>query len=121
MAHAKTYGTINTTIRRARLQPLSRSVDSADCQPCPALSQWPPVRQTVLEYRQRQNDRSVHPARPGDAATRADAPGLLRAAAAYRGDRDWGTEANMQAAEQAGVPYLFKQRLTKNTQRLIER
>lgn len=38
-----------------------------------------------------------------------------------RGDRDWGTEANMQAAEQAGVHYLFKQRLTKNTQRLIER
>ncbi len=41
--------------------------------------------------------------------------------ALIRGDRDWGTEANMQAAEQAGVPYLFKQRLTKNTQRLIER
>ncbi len=38
-----------------------------------------------------------------------------------RGDRDWGAEANMQSAEQAGVAYLFKQRLTKNTQRLIER
>jgi hypothetical protein len=24
-----------------------------------------------------------------------------------RVDRDWGTEANMQAAEQAGVAYLF--------------
>lgn len=41
--------------------------------------------------------------------------------ALVRGDRDWGTEANMQAAEQAGVHYLFKQRLTKNTQRVIER
>lgn len=41
--------------------------------------------------------------------------------ALIRGDRDWGTEANMHAAEQAGLPYLFKQRLTKNTQRLIER
>lgn len=41
--------------------------------------------------------------------------------ALIRGYRDWGTEADMQAAEQAGVPYLFKQRLTKNTQRLIER
>lgn len=38
-----------------------------------------------------------------------------------RGDRDWGTEANMQAAEQAGLPYLFKLRLTQNTRRLIER
>ncbi|WP_196436539.1 transposase [Methylomonas sp. LL1] len=38
-----------------------------------------------------------------------------------RGDRDWGTEANMQAAEQAELPYLFKLRLTQNTRRLIER
>jgi len=38
-----------------------------------------------------------------------------------RGDRDWGTEANMQQAEQAQLPYLFKLRLTKNTRRLIER
>lgn len=41
--------------------------------------------------------------------------------ALIRGDRDWGTEANMQAAEQAGLPYLFKLRLTKNTQKLVER
>jgi hypothetical protein len=38
-----------------------------------------------------------------------------------RGDRDWGTEANMQQAEQAQLPYLFKLRLTKNTRLLIER
>ena len=38
-----------------------------------------------------------------------------------RGDRDWGTEANMQPAEQAGLPYLFKLRLTKNTRKLVER
>jgi hypothetical protein len=38
-----------------------------------------------------------------------------------RGDRDWGTEANMQQAEQVQLPYLFKLRLTKNTRRLIER
>jgi len=38
-----------------------------------------------------------------------------------RGDRDWGTEANMQSAEQAGLPYLFKLRLTKKTRQLVER
>ncbi|MBK8816546.1 MAG: lipase maturation factor family protein [Methylococcaceae bacterium] len=41
--------------------------------------------------------------------------------ALLRGDRDWGTEANLQAAEQAGLPYLFKLRLTSNTRRLVER
>lgn len=41
--------------------------------------------------------------------------------ALIRGDRDWGTEANMQAAEQAELPYLFKLRLTKNTRKLVER
>jgi len=41
--------------------------------------------------------------------------------ALIRGDRDWGTEANMQPAEQAGLPYLFKLRLTKNTRKLVER
>jgi hypothetical protein len=41
--------------------------------------------------------------------------------ALIRGDRDWGTEANMQAAEQAGLPYLFKLRLTPNTRKLVER
>ena len=38
-----------------------------------------------------------------------------------RGDRDWGTEANMQRAEQEGLPYLFKLRLTSGTRRLVER
>lgn len=41
--------------------------------------------------------------------------------ALLRGDRDWGTEANLQAAEQAVLPYLFKLRLTANTRRLVER
>ncbi|MBK8815556.1 MAG: transposase [Methylococcaceae bacterium] len=41
--------------------------------------------------------------------------------ALLRGDRDWGTEANLQAAEQAGLPDLFKLRLTSNTRRLVER
>jgi hypothetical protein len=38
-----------------------------------------------------------------------------------RGDRDWGTEANMRRCEQEGLPYLFKQRLTKRTKQLVER
>ena len=38
-----------------------------------------------------------------------------------RGDRDWGTEATMQRAEQEGLPYLFKLRLTSGTRRLVER
>lgn len=41
--------------------------------------------------------------------------------ALIRGDRDWGTEANMRQAEQAGMPYLFKLRLSKGTRTLIER
>ncbi len=41
--------------------------------------------------------------------------------ALIRGDKDWGTEGNMQRAEQEEVPYLFKQRLTKNVTRLITR
>jgi len=41
--------------------------------------------------------------------------------ALIRGDRDWGTEANMAQAEQYGVPYLFKLRLTKGTRTVIER
>ena len=46
---------------------------------------------------------------------RAHWPSLIR------GDRDWGTEANMRQAEQMDVPYLFKLRLTKGTRTLIER
>ena len=41
--------------------------------------------------------------------------------ALIRGDRDWGTEANMRQAEQLGIPYLFKLRLTKGTRTLVER
>ena len=46
---------------------------------------------------------------------RAHWPSLIR------GDRDWGTEANMRQAEQMDVAYLFKLRLTKGTRTLIER
>ena len=38
-----------------------------------------------------------------------------------RGDRDWGTEGNMARAEQEGLPYLFKLRMTKRTKQLVER
>ena len=38
-----------------------------------------------------------------------------------RGDKDWGTESNMARAEQQGLHYLFKLRLTKNVKRLLER
>jgi len=38
-----------------------------------------------------------------------------------RGDRDWGTEANMARAEQEGIDYLFKLRLTAKVKKLIER
>ncbi len=38
-----------------------------------------------------------------------------------RGDRDWGTEGNMSRAEQEGLAYLFKLRLTKRVKGLVER
>ena len=38
-----------------------------------------------------------------------------------RGDRDWGTQANMARAEQEGVGYLFKLRLTSGVKKTIER
>jgi len=38
-----------------------------------------------------------------------------------RGDRDWGTEANMGRAEQEGLPFLFKLRLTTGVKKTIER
>jgi hypothetical protein len=47
--------------------------------------------------------------------------GRPRWPALIRGDRDWGTEANMARCEQEGLPYLFKQRLTKGTKQLVER
>ncbi len=41
--------------------------------------------------------------------------------ALIRGDKDWGSEHTMQRAEQEGLAYLFKLRLTKNVRRTIER
>jgi hypothetical protein len=38
-----------------------------------------------------------------------------------RGDRDWGTEANMQRTEQAGLPDLFKLRMTAGVKKSVER
>ncbi len=35
-----------------------------------------------------------------------------------RGDRDWGTEANRQRAEQEGLPYLFKLRMTARVKKV---
>jgi hypothetical protein len=46
---------------------------------------------------------------------RAHWPALLR------GDRDWGSEANMVRAEQEGLPFLFKLRLTQGVKKTIER
>ena len=41
--------------------------------------------------------------------------------AVIRGDRDWGTQANMARAEQEQVPYLFKLRMTKGVKKTVER
>ncbi|MCP3881030.1 MAG: transposase, partial [Sulfitobacter sp.] len=38
-----------------------------------------------------------------------------------RGDRDWGTEGNMARAEQEGLGYLFKLRMTSRVKKLVER
>jgi hypothetical protein len=38
-----------------------------------------------------------------------------------RGDRDWGTPANLARAEQEGVPYLFKLRMTAGVKKSVER
>ena len=38
-----------------------------------------------------------------------------------RGDRDWGTQGNMARAEQEGIDYLFKLRMTKGVKKLDER
>ena len=38
-----------------------------------------------------------------------------------RGDRDWGTQANMARAEQEGLDYVFKLRLTRGVKKLVER
>jgi hypothetical protein len=42
--------------------------------------------------------------------------GRIRWPQLLRGDRDWGTEANMQRCEQEGLPYLFKQPKTQTHQ-----
>lgn len=41
--------------------------------------------------------------------------------ALLRGDRDWGTQANRARAEQEGIPYLFKPRLTPGVKTTVER
>jgi hypothetical protein len=46
---------------------------------------------------------------------RADGPAFIR------GDRDWGTHANMARAEQEGIACLFKLRLTSGVKKIIER
>lgn len=38
-----------------------------------------------------------------------------------RGDKDWGNERNMARCEQEGLPYLFKQRMTKGVRRVVEK
>lgn len=38
-----------------------------------------------------------------------------------RGDRDWGTAANLARAEPASLDYLFKLRLTSGVKKLVER
>jgi hypothetical protein len=40
---------------------------------------------------------------------------------AIRGDRDWGTQANMARAEQEDLPFLFKLRMTKGVKKIVER
>ena len=40
---------------------------------------------------------------------------------AIRGDRDWGTQANMARAEQEDLPYLFKLRMTTGVKKIVER
>jgi hypothetical protein len=40
---------------------------------------------------------------------------------AIRGDRDWGTQANMARAEQEDLPYLFKLRMTAGVKKIVER
>ena len=46
---------------------------------------------------------------------RAQWPALIR------GDRNWGTQANRARAEQEGVDYLFKLRMSANVKKLVER
>jgi hypothetical protein len=38
-----------------------------------------------------------------------------------RDDRDWGTQANMARAEQEGIDYLFKLRMTAKVKKLVAR
>jgi hypothetical protein len=38
-----------------------------------------------------------------------------------RGDRDWGSEANMARAEQEAIPFLFKLRMTTGVKKIVER
>ncbi|UHD16689.1 transposase [Thiocapsa bogorovii] len=63
-------------------------------------------------------------------ASKYSAPGLWELLArlprahwplCIRGDRDWGTQANMARAEQEGIPYLFKLRMTSKVKQTVER
>lgn len=49
------------------------------------------------------------------------APAPRPLAVFIRSDRGWGTEGNMQRAEQEGLPYLFKLRITAGVKRSVER
>jgi hypothetical protein len=63
-------------------------------------------------------------------ASKHSAPGLWELLArlprahwplCIRGDRDWGTQANMARAEQERIPYLFKLRMTSKVKHAVER
>ena len=63
-------------------------------------------------------------------ASKYSAPGLWELLArlprahwpvCIRGDRDWGNQANMARAEQAGIAYLFKLRMTSGVKKVVER
>jgi hypothetical protein len=66
------------------------------------------------------NEHSSNHAAPG-LWTLLDRLGLECQPALLRGDSGFGTEAVMREAEQRGLPYLFKLRLTANVKRLIKR
>jgi hypothetical protein len=63
-------------------------------------------------------------------ASKYSAPGLWELLArlprahwpvCIRGDRDWGNQANMARAEQEGIAYLFKLRMTSGVKTVVER
>ncbi len=71
-----------------------------------------------------------NPHKPGRLEVEYSSPGLWELLgrlprahwpALIRDDRDSGTQANMARAEQEGVPYLFKLRMTKGVKKAVER